>query len=96
MPVLDIAVDGSSYLVLGEGEKSGTFIWDIDKKDTTGEMIPYKALHPEMDLDDMMRMLRHVRDTGKLTDEDTDMLIREAKRMGLYPVEVNNEEGNKS
>jgi hypothetical protein len=31
--VMDIAVDGSSYLVLGE-TKRGHFIWDIDKRDT--------------------------------------------------------------
>ena len=38
LQVIDVAVDGSGYLALGEGKKSGTFIWMIDKKDTIGEM----------------------------------------------------------
>ncbi|MFA5401627.1 MAG: hypothetical protein WC359_14350, partial [Dehalococcoidia bacterium] len=42
--VMDIAVDGSSYLLLGDGPKTGQFIWDVDKRDTIGEMIPYAVI----------------------------------------------------
>lgn len=34
--VLDIAVDDSGYLVLGEGKNVGQFIWQIEKGDTKG------------------------------------------------------------
>lgn len=33
-PVLDIAFDGSAYLVLGTFKKGGQFIWNIEKEDT--------------------------------------------------------------
>jgi hypothetical protein len=32
--VMDMAVDGNSYLVFGHGEKCGGFIWSIEKEDT--------------------------------------------------------------
>jgi len=57
VPVIDIAVDGSSYLVLGQGEKSGGFLWDIDKEDTTQQLIPYKFFHPGADSDDIIACL---------------------------------------
>lgn len=31
--VLDIAVDGNSYLVLGQSEKVGDFLWLVEKED---------------------------------------------------------------
>lgn len=80
VPVMDIAVDGSSYLVFGKGENSSGFIWDIDKRDTTGEMIPYKLLHPGLDLDDIIEMLRKMQE-GKLTEEDLEIVNREAERL---------------
>jgi len=60
VPVIDIAVDGSSYLVLGQGEKSGGFLWDIDKEDTTQQLIPYKFFHPGADFDDIIAFLRMI------------------------------------
>jgi hypothetical protein len=33
-PIMDIAVDGSSYLVIGSDKDGGQFIWDIDIRDT--------------------------------------------------------------
>lgn len=38
--VMDIAVDGSGYLVMGNSEKTGQFLWMIEKEDTIGEIIP--------------------------------------------------------
>ena len=40
--VIDIAVDGSGYLVLGHGETVGHFIWMIEKEDTIGDIITVK------------------------------------------------------
>jgi len=61
VPVLDIAIDNSSYLVLGKSKEVGSFIWDIDKQDTTGEIIPYKLLHPnEPDIEDFLDLLRSI------------------------------------
>lgn len=57
VPIMDIAVDGSSYLVFGKGEKSGSFIWDIDKEDTSQQVIPYKFFHPGADIDDIIATL---------------------------------------
>jgi hypothetical protein len=34
--VMDIAVDGSGYLVLGKTKQGGDFIWMIEKEDTRG------------------------------------------------------------
>lgn len=34
--VMDIAFDESCYLVLGNSEKTGQFIWNIEKGDTRG------------------------------------------------------------
>jgi hypothetical protein len=34
--VMDIAVDGSGYLVLGNSEKTGHFLWTVEKGDTMG------------------------------------------------------------
>lgn len=58
VPIMDIAVDGSSYLVLGNGEKSGQFIWDIDKEDTTQLVIPYNFVHPGPDIEDVIETLK--------------------------------------
>ncbi len=32
--VMDIAIDGEEYLVLGHTKEGGAFLWTIDKKDT--------------------------------------------------------------
>ena len=64
VPVIDIAVDGSSYLVLGQGEKSGGFLWDIDKEDTTQQLIPYKFFHPGPDVDDLIAFLKIIQEGG--------------------------------
>lgn len=79
VPVWDVAVDGSSYLVFGKGEKSGGFIWGIDKRDTTGEMIPYKLIHPGLDWGELIGIFGRMLD-GKLTAEDYDTLQREVVR----------------
>lgn len=34
LPVMDTAVDGSDYLVLGHGKESGAFLWFVDVRDT--------------------------------------------------------------
>ena len=57
VPVIDIAVDSSSYLVLGDGEKSGQFIWDINKEDTSQVLIPYNFFHPGPTADDLLKTL---------------------------------------
>lgn len=57
VPIMDIAIDGSSYLVFGSGEKSGGFLWNIDKEDTTQQIIPYKLVHPGVDIDDILEFL---------------------------------------
>ena len=58
VPVIDIAVDGSSYLVLGKGEISGQFLWDIDKEDTSQQLIPYNFFHPGPDAEDIIEFLK--------------------------------------
>ena len=58
VPIMDIAVDGSSYLVLGKGERAGGFIWDIDKEDTSQLVIPYNFFHPGPDIDDLIEGLK--------------------------------------
>ncbi len=64
VPIMDIAVDGSSYLVFGKGEKSGDFIWHIDKEDTTQQMIPYKFFHPGVDAEDIIAFLKIIQEGG--------------------------------
>lgn len=38
--VMDVAVDGSGYLVIGHSKSIGTFLWSIEKEDTIGDLIP--------------------------------------------------------
>lgn len=64
VPVIDIAVDGSSYLVLGQGE-SGGFLWDIDKEDTSQVLIPYNFFHPGATIEDLIETLRIMERGGK-------------------------------
>ena len=64
--VMDIAVDGSSYLVFGTGEKLGGFLWSIEKEDTTQQLIPYKLLHPGPDVEDLIEFFRII-STGAKT-----------------------------
>ncbi len=56
--IIDIAVDGSSFLVYGEGKLSGGFLWNIDKEDTSQQIIPYKFLHPGTDIHDIIETLK--------------------------------------
>ena len=46
LKVMDVAVDGSDYLVMAESPKAGVFMWMVDKRDTIGEMIPYAIMSP--------------------------------------------------
>lgn len=64
VPIMDIAVDGSSYLVYGKGEKSGGFIWDIDKEDTSQVVIPYNFFHPGPTMDDLIAFLKILQEGG--------------------------------
>lgn len=66
VPVIDIAVDGNSYLVLGNGEKSGQFIWDIDKEDTSQQLIPYTFFHPGPHLNDLVALLTILEKGGEI------------------------------
>ena len=84
VPVIDIAVDNSSYLVLGTG-KHGQFLWDIDKRDCVGEMIPYTLVHPEnprVKLERLVKVLGEI-ETGKLSDDSLDWITREAEKLGF-------------
>lgn len=65
VPVIDIAVDGSSYLVFGNGKKSSGFIWDIDKEDTSQVLIPYNFIHPGPTAEDLIEFLRIIGTGGK-------------------------------
>lgn len=38
--VMDIAVDGSGYLVIGHSDTVGAFMWMIEKEDTIGDILP--------------------------------------------------------
>lgn len=38
--VMDIAVDGSAYLVLGHSDVVGNFMWQVEKEDTYGNILP--------------------------------------------------------
>jgi hypothetical protein len=46
--VMDIAVDGSGYLVLGHSDAVGTFLWSIEKEDTIGDILPVKWKNGEL------------------------------------------------
>jgi len=46
VPVMDIASDGSEYLVLGDSPEAGHFLWFMDKRDTISELIPYPLFRP--------------------------------------------------
>lgn len=75
VPVIDVAVSGDAYLVLGQGEKSGTFIWEVDKRDTISKLIPYDVLHPEAaSLDKLIELSKRIA-SGKATDEDAEKLF---------------------
>lgn len=82
VPVIDIAVDGSDYMVLGRGEKSGDFLWCVDKRDTIGELIPYSLLHPEPSPEDVIKMLQRMI-SGEVTEEDLRVIEEYSKRMGV-------------
>lgn len=80
VPVMDVAVDKSSYLVLGTGELSGGFIWNIDKRDTIGEMIPYELLHPGENLEEMISGIIKL-SRGELSEEELEKFFEDAERM---------------
>lgn len=81
--VMDIAVDGSSYLLLGDGPKTGQFIWDVDKRDTIGEMIPYSTIQQmRPSFSDMMKQAMKAQ--GLEMDLDAGEIVDVAsKAMGL-------------
>ncbi len=83
LPVMDVAVDGSDYLVLGNSEKAGQFIWPVDKRDTIGEMIPYEAIRQmKPSFSDMMKQTMKAQ--GLEMDLDADEIVDVAsKAMGL-------------
>lgn len=64
--VMDIAVDGSGYLVLGHSEVVGTFLWSIEKEDTIGDILPVKWKNGELiptgmdTLDELMYMIKNM------------------------------------
>lgn len=69
VPVMDIAVDGSDYLVLGQSSEIGGFLWMVDKKDTIGEMIPYSVLHP-FNIKTMVALVDKVVNKKALSEDD--------------------------
>ncbi len=76
VPVMDVAVDGDQYLVLGKSEEVGDFMWYIDKKDTIGKLIPYELLHPLSDLEKSLLFFLKVSKGIPLTKEDEAELDR--------------------
>jgi hypothetical protein len=81
--VMDIAVDGSSYLLLGDSPNTGQFIWDVDKRDTIGEMIPYTVIQQmRPSFSDIMKAAMKAQ--GLEVDVDASEIIDVAsKAMGL-------------
>lgn len=74
--VIDVAVSGDSYLVMADGEKSGTFIWEVDKRDTISELIPYEVLHPnEPSIEKILDIIKRITE-GKMTDEDAEVIFQ--------------------
>ncbi len=45
LTVMDIAVDGSGYLVLAHHDRRGDFIWEVDKDDIHGFLPIVKTEH---------------------------------------------------
>jgi hypothetical protein len=81
--VMDVAVDGSRYLLLGDGPKTGQFIWDVDKRDTIGELIPYEIIQQmKPSFSDIMK--EAMKAQGLEVPVETDVMIDAAsKAMGL-------------
>lgn len=85
LKVVDVAVDGSSYLVMAESPKAGVFMWSLDKRDTIGKMIPYAVISQfrHMRLQDAMKAAGMEPDA--FSDEVIDIV---SKAIGVDLVEV--------
>lgn len=65
--VMDIAVDGSGYLVLGHSETVGHFLWMIEKDDTIGDILPVKWKNGQLiptgmnPMEEMMYLITNMR-----------------------------------
>lgn len=64
--VMDIAVDGSGYLVLGHSDTVGTFMWMIEKEDTIGNILPVMWKNGQLiptgmsPMEEMMYMMKDI------------------------------------
>lgn len=64
--VMDIAVDGSAYLVLGHSDVVGDFLWQIEKEDTYGDILPVKWKNGELiptgmsPMEEMIYMMKNI------------------------------------
>jgi len=64
--VMDIACDGSGYLVLGYSETTGSFLWTIEKEDTIGDIIPVQWKNGQLiptgmsPMDEILYMMKDV------------------------------------
>jgi len=75
VPVMDIAVDGSEYLVLGDSPEAGSFLWFMDKRDTISELIPYNLLHPlDFGVEDLVALVQKLAKGQSLSDDDARLL----------------------
>lgn len=80
--VMDVAVDGSDYIVLGDSPEVGQFMWFVDKRDTISKLIPYSLLHPnEPSLEDLIGVIGRLVKKEPLTDEDFDLFSSLYKKM---------------
>jgi len=76
VPVIDIATDGDSYLVLGNSPEIGGFLWSVDKRDTISKLIPYNILHPEP----LLSLVQKIVYGAPLTMEDLESAAEEIAR----------------
>ena len=91
VPVMDIAVDGSEYLVLGDSPEAGRFLWFMDKRDTISALIPYDLVRPSFicegleGLEWVVDLVQKLAKGQALSDED-DRLLREmlAECLGVH------------
>lgn len=70
VPVIDIAVDRSEYIVLGKSQSHGEFMWMIDSRDCISGLIPVELIRPGQ-VDPMEYMELFIKATTKgMTEED--------------------------
>ena len=85
VPVIDIAVEGAvgdEYIVKGKGEKTGTFLWFLDKRDTITGLIPYKVFNPMPSIEELVGLLTKMT-KGEFTAEDVTLLNSLVAKMGV-------------